>query len=255
VVEDREPGVPLGLGVGGHVGAVVARQRVRVAHEDRVAGRELSGKVQLGADRAADLQLQVAKAVERRRHEAVALEPSERLAFELGRLADEGVERRARQRLERPALRAEGDPRLAHVHGVVGARGVAVVQVQEADLDVPRDRARHVQVQVHERTAHLERGAGRDRLERDVRLAHGHELGRKRKREREAVVLGPTAVHLQFGGYAELEAVLRFGLGLARGGRGRLLSVAGRSEGQGAKHVDRDSLHALPSPRALRSKC
>ena len=109
-----------------------------------------------------------------------------------------------------------------------------------------RDAAGHVDVQVHERAAHLERSTGCDRLQRDVRLADGNELGREGKREREAVVLGPAAVELQLAGQAELEAVPRLALGLATGGRGRLPVGACRPERQDRQHAGRDSLHTLP---------
>jgi hypothetical protein len=100
VVEDREARVELEHRVGGRRGPVVSGQGVGVAHEDRVPVGHLTEEVDVGAERASHLDLEVREAVECGGDEAVGLDPAVDLALELRGLPDQGVEGRPVDRLE-----------------------------------------------------------------------------------------------------------------------------------------------------------
>ena len=114
--------------------AVVAGERVRIAQEDRIAGRAPHLDVEVPAEADAQLAAGLLETVEGGGDQAVALEVAVVLALELGDLAELDVDPAPRRQGRGLGLAAEAHPRFVDVDRLAGGRRVAVVEVDQVDL-------------------------------------------------------------------------------------------------------------------------
>src|SRR4051794_636573 len=230
VVEDVDAAVEVPGGDRGFAArrAVVAREGVRIAQEDRVAGGAPQLQIQMGPQVDAQLGARLLEAVEGGRDQAVALEVAVVLPLELGDLAHLEIDPAARRQGGRIGLAAETDPRFIDVGLLAGGRGVAVVEVDEVELAVDGEEVPPADVGEQGDLREFEVRPGVDRL-----LEDGDALDRERRLE--AVVLAVPVV----GPDLQAEPVLP-----PRSLRRRLLRP-----GRGHAWHRTDPHHDAPSPK------
>ena len=230
VVEDDDAALQVRIGVRLQEdrGAVVAGERVRIAHEDRVAGRIRAAQIEVAAEVGAHLDADVLQAVEGGRHQAVALQVAVVLPLELAEFADLDVEAGAGRQHRVLGLAAEADPRLVDVELARRRGRVALVEVQEVDLGVRLERLAPDAVQVERDVRQLDVRAGVDRLLEDPGLARRQLRRGEGEADGEAVVRAVAEVRLR------LQSPLETRLGgrrCRRRGRRGLLRLLRRQSG------------------------